>query len=393
MKNSPKLSPSLRFRDSTENEFPEWDKSLLGDVVEFSKGKGISKSDIVSEGLHKCIRYGELYTHYNETISAVVSSTDMPESQLVLSQRDDVIIPTSGETALDIASASCVLIDGVAIGGDLTILRSQQNGVFLAYYLNHKKREISRFAQGVSVIHLYASSLKQIQVSLPCPEEQKKIASFLSAVDRKIEQLNHKKALYGQFKEGMLQKLFSQEFRFKDDSGRSFPDWKNVHLREILSYEQPNAYTVGSTDYDGKFQTPVLTAGKTFILGYTDEESGIFRKRLPVIIFDDFTTAFKFVDFPFKVKSGALKILLPKHQGVNLKYVFEAMKIIKFPVGEHKRYWISEFQDEEILYPSLAEQQKIADFLLSIDKKIEIVEKQIELTQNFKKGLLQQMFV
>ncbi|NJW54550.1 restriction endonuclease subunit S [Salinimicrobium sp. CDJ15-91] len=189
-----------------------------------------------------------------------------------------------------------------------------------------------------------------------------------------------------------MQKIFSQEIRFKDEDGKEYPVWNKKKLRDILTYEQPTKYLVESTEYDNGFETPVLTAGKTFILGYTDETEGIFTK-LPVIIFDDFTTAFKYVDFPFKAKSSAMKMLIPNSNEVNIKFVFEAMGRIKFPLAEHKRYWISEFQHMKIPYPCIEEQSKIATFLTSIDRKIALVQKQIDGSNQFKKGLLQQMFV
>lgn len=110
-------------------------------------------------------------------------------------------------------------------------------------------------------------------------------------------------------------------------------------LGEILEYEQPNEYIVKSIDYNDSYKTPVLTAGKTFILGYTNETDGIFPKnKLPVIIFDDFTTATKLVDFHFKVKSSAMKILHASESRANVKFVFYAMQKIKFSINKHKRY-------------------------------------------------------
>ena len=191
----------------------------------------------------------------------------------------------------------------------------------------------------------------------------------------------------------MMQKLFSQEIRFKDEQGNDYPDWEERKLGDVLDYEQPTAYLVNSSDYDETYKTPVLTAGKTFLLGYTNEQSGIFIGPLPTIIFDDFTTAFKYVDFLFKVKSSAIKILMPKSKNVNMKYVYEAMRKVRFPLGEHKRYWISEYQKENISYPDKEEQQKIANILSAIDRKIERVGTQIKHAQTFKKGLLQQMFI
>ncbi|WP_162143072.1 restriction endonuclease subunit S, partial [Pedobacter glucosidilyticus] len=112
----------------------------MGEVAKFSKGKGISKSDITEDGMNDCIRYGELYTYYGEVIKEIKSKTNLQKSLLVLSEDNDVIIPASGESKIDIATASCVLKSGVALGSDLNIIKTDNDGVFLSYYLNSKKK-------------------------------------------------------------------------------------------------------------------------------------------------------------------------------------------------------------------------------------------------------------
>ena len=142
-------------------------------------------------------------------------------------------------------------------------------------------------------------------------------------------------------------------------------EWKP--LGEVADYEQPTKYLVASKNYDDKFDTPVLTAGKTFILGYTDETEGIYKASgSPVIIFDDFTTANKWVDFDFKVKSSAMKIITSKNeQDVLLKYVYYWLNTLPNSLtdGDHKRQWISNFSNKEIPIPSLETQQKIVKIL------------------------------
>ena len=134
--------------------------------------------------------------------------------------------------------------------------------------------------------------------------------------------------------------------------------WTEGKLEDLLNYVQPTNYIVDSTAYNDTYKTPVLTAGKTFILGYTNEENNIFTE-LPVIIFDDFTTATKYVNFKFKVKSSAMKILVPTSDEVNVKYVYYYMQTIRYNVDTHKRYWISIFSKLNISIAPLPEQRAI----------------------------------
>lgn len=150
-------------------------------------------------------------------------------------------------------------------------------------------------------------------------------------------------------------------------------DWAECCFEDLLDYEQPTNYIVESTNYNDGFNTPVLTAGKSFILGYTNETTGIF-KSLPTIIFDDFTTASQFVDFEFKVKSSAMKILVPTSKLVNLKFVFYCMQVNKVRSDTHKRYWISVFAKNKLQLPPITIQKaivnKIENLFLNIDKGI-----------------------
>lgn len=149
--------------------------------------------------------------------------------------------------------------------------------------------------------------------------------------------------------------------RYKEVEERTNQKWSQVGLGEVLDYEQPTKYIVSSIDYDDSYKTPVLTAGKTFILGYTNEKGGIFEKELPVIIFDDFTTATKFVDFPFKVKSSAMKILHAKKDKADIRFLFYVMQGIKFSSSTHKRYWISQYSKIKIPLPPIEVQKEIVE--------------------------------
>lgn len=166
--------------------------------------------------------------------------------------------------------------------------------------------------------------------------------------------------------------------------------WISTELSSLLDYERPDLYIVESDNYKNE-GIPVLTANKSFILGYTDEKNNIYS-RVPVIIFDDFTTEKKYVDFPFKVKSSAIKILKPKGNNV-LKFVFELMNTINFEAKEHKRYYISTYQKLFVYVPEdVKEQQKIADCLSSIDELIDAESRKLKALEKYKKGLMQKLF-
>ena len=167
----------------------EWIESKLGDIADFSKGAGISKDQRSEEG-NPCILYGELYTRYkSEVITNVFSKTALPDSELVKSKANDIIIPASGETAEDIATARCVPFNNILLGGDLNIIRlHEQDGKFFSYQLNGvRKYDIATVAQGVSVVHLHAGDLKGITVKYPSHiAEQEKISQILGLIDDRI---------------------------------------------------------------------------------------------------------------------------------------------------------------------------------------------------------------
>ena len=180
--------PALRFPEFTE----EWKEERLNEIAELSKGVGISKEQLSEEG-EPCILYGELYTKYKfEIIRKVISKTNIESSNLKRSKRNDVIIPCSGETAIDIAVARCIPFDNILLGGDLNIIRlHKDDGAFMAYQLNGKRKiDIAKLAQGVSVVHLYGENIKAIKTYNPCLQEQQKIVKLLSMLDERIEVQN-----------------------------------------------------------------------------------------------------------------------------------------------------------------------------------------------------------
>ena len=171
--------------------------------------------------------------------------------------------------------------------------------------------------------------------------------------------------------------------------------WTKYELGDLLSYEQPTPYIVESTEYNDNYKTPVLTAGKTFILGYTNEETGVYD-ALPVIIFDDFTTASRYVNFKFKVKSSAMKILTPNTKLVLPKYIYYRMQIIPFDSSTHKRYWIQKYSKIKVSIPPLPEQERIVarieELFSELDKAVETLKKTKEQLSVYRQAVLKEAF-
>ena len=172
-------------------------------------------------------------------------------------------------------------------------------------------------------------------------------------------------------------------------------DWEQRKLGDIFEYEQPGPYIVSSTEYSDNFTTPVLTAGQSFILGYTNEKKGIktATSENPVIIFDDFTTTSHLVNFNFKVKSSAIKILSLNNKKDNIYCANSVLKNIRYIPANHERHWISKFANFSVFMPScLEEQKKIGDFIKLFDELIDLYYKKIQILKRIKKGFLQKLF-
>lgn len=229
------------------------------------------------------------------------------------------------------------------------------------------------------------SDFLDLTIPVPPIDEQKRIAAALSDMDELIAALNQQIEKKRQIKEGAMQQLLTGKTRLP---GFTEP-WKQWSLGELLEYEQPTQYLVSSTEYVDN-GIPVLTAGKTFILGYTNEDSGIYRK-LPVIIFDDFVTSSKFVDFSFKAKSSAMKMLSLRDKKNNLRLIYEMMQLIDFPMTDHKRYWIAEYSKLVIKLPSPKEQNAIALILSDMDEEIRQLEAERDKYTLVMQGMMQEL--
>ena len=385
--------PKLRFREFEG----EWVEKKLKDIATTKGGKRIPKGYLL-ESENNGYPYITVTDMNNGTVNLKnIRYVPLEVVNKIENYRitvNDIFISVAGTLGLvGIIPQELNNANLTENANKLTNLKINQK--FLFQILNSSKlvNQIKKVTTIGAQPKLAIYAIDNFKFTIPnSSKEQQKIANFLTSIDQKIEQLTKKEKLLVAYKKGIMQKIFSQEIRFRDENGEVYGDWVETRLKDLLTYEQPTKYIVKSTEYKDKYETPVLTAGKTFVLGYTNEKNGIY-KELPVIIFDDFTTANHYVNFDFKVKSSAMKILKTNNKNLNLKFIYEFIQTLHFPLGEHKRYWISEYSYLKINLPCLAEQTKIANFLSSIDKKIEQVNRQIEESKGFKKGLLQQMFV
>ena len=405
---SEKLVPELRFPEYEG----AWVSSQLGQCATFSKGKGISKSDIVEDGVTPCIRYGELYTTYSTRIDEPVSATNAPTHELHLSQGGEVIVPASGETAEDIATAASVPIPGIALGGDLNVIRGRFNSDFLANMLSAKRRlDLAVLAQGNSVVHIYAAQLAILRVNFPSEDEQRKIASFLDIVSRKITLLTEKKSVLEDYKRGVMQRLFSRALRFSRDDGASFPDWEERRLSEVLfEHKEKNdgGWPVYSVAVRAGLVDQIDHLGRSFAAKNTSQYN---RVNCSDVVYTKSPTG----DFPLGIikqsrveKPVAVSPLYGVYRpetpalGYILHVYFEgsiATKNYLHPLVQKGAKNTIAVTNRRFLEGKLTlpvdpdEQRKIADFLSTIDATIEAVSAQTTEMETFKKSLLQKMFV
>ena len=316
-------------------------------------------------------------------------------SESVYNKRNTRAIPTEGDIiyAREAPAGNAAVIrkgELVCLGQRTVLIRPVKQFVdtkLLTYFIlstNSRNRLIST-AVGSTAAHVNLETIRPFLIPLPPINEQKGIVVeiekwlfIISSLQDSIASVNNtiqstKKKILNLAIHGKLVpqdpsdepaiellKRINPDFKPSDNlhyEGILPSGWTLCCLEDVLDYEQPQAYIVNSTDYSDDYKTPVLTPGKSFVLGYTNELSGICN-HLPVIIFDDFTTESKYVDFPFKVKSSAMKILRARGE-INLKYVAIFMSITRLVGDTHKRYWISEYSKIPIPIPPLREQGRI----------------------------------
>ena len=240
------LEPSIRFKNFTK----KWNKISLKEIGTFQKGAPLSKADISQEG-NPFILYGELYTTYSEVTYKVFRKTDKKVDKIYFSNVGDVILPTSGETPEEIATATCIMIPDVILAGDLYIFRQNKiDGRILSYIINHTVNgKISRIAQGKSVVHVRSEELGKIIINYPTNDEQEKIANFLSLIDQRIEKQRQLVESLKKYKRGLFQYIYCNKS----------VNWEKKTVKDFsIAY---GGYAFDSKLYDKKGFYKIITIG------------------------------------------------------------------------------------------------------------------------------------
>ena len=372
--------PNLRFKEFEG----EWKEERLADIADLYKGTGISKDQLSDDG-EPCILYGELYTKYkSETIREVISKTNINNTKLVRSKANDVIIPCSGETAEDIATARCVLNGNILLGGDLNIIRLHgYDGAFMSYQLNgRRKYDIAKVAQGVSVVHLYGEHLKGVKTINPCLEEQKKIAKLLSLLDERIATQNKIIEDLKKLKSAISENLFKA---VKGDV---------VILSEICEI-------IKGKQVNGEF---LSEKGKYYVMNGGTEPSGYYSDynvEANTISISEGGNSCGYVQFntsPFW-SGGHCYTIQKIADNVDNLYLYHYLKskeyaIMKLRIGSG----LPNIQKKDlaifkIKIPTAKQQKVISAFLSSLERKAEIEEIIQNAMLKEKQYLLQQMFI
>ena len=395
--------PHLRFPEFTD----EWKEERLDSIATLSKGTGISKEQLSEDG-EPCILYGELYTKYqSEIITQIESKTDIDNSKLKRSKANDVIIPCSGETAVDIATARCVPFDNILLGGDLNIISLHQyDGAFMSYQLNGKRKyDIAKVAQGVSVVHLYGEHLKTIKTYNPSIQEQRKITKLLSLLDERIVTQNKIIEKLESLIKGLNDSLYK---RYGDDirtsfaelgcsysglsgksagdfgKGKPFIPYLNVYSNNVVN---ENDYQYVQID-EGEKQNVVQYGDVLFTLSSeTPEEVGIGSVYLG-------QDEVYLNSFCFGIHIVNEELAYPPY----LSYYVSSTPFRKFiyPFAQGStRFNLckADFERASITLPSLDNQKRIHSVLNIVAMKISIERAMLEQYVTQKQYLLRQMFI
>lgn len=389
MTNEVKNVPELRFPEFSE----EWEEKILDEVSTFSKGKGISKNDLSKDGT-SCILYGELYTTYDFIINKIKSKTLLDTKNLVKGKKNQVLIPSSGETPLDIATAAVInTTEDMLLGGDINVLTPVQkyDGKFISLSINGKnKSNLSKYAQGKSVVHLYNNDIKKLKIKFPVKNsEQRKIGDFFSKLDRQIELEEQKLEKLEEQKKGYMQKIFSQELRFKDENGNDYPEWEIKKLMQIAKVKT-GSKNVQDNIQDGKYKFFDRSVEVKYLNTFDFDETAIIypgegSKFLP-----------RYFSGKYSLHQRAYSIY---DININNNYLYYYLSLqnnhfLKYAVGSTvKSLRMSGFDKLKVMVPKNSEQEKIGSFFKNLDEFIEKQAKKVELLKKRKQSFLQKMFV
>jgi len=270
------------------------------------------------------------------------------------------------------------------LGPNAILLRSKCNDTHFVYFrlsTSSYDNEMKKLVGASGQPKFNKTDLKKVSLFMPSLIEQKRIAYFLALLEERIATQNKIIDKLQSLIKGIRNDVFG---KLRKDIGL------NAKVGDVLSYEQPQPYIVEDTEYTAG-GTPVLTANKAFVLGYTSETDGIYDKG-DCIIFDDFTLDCKYVDFPFKVKSSAIKILTAKNKEL-LRYTFEFLKYLDLSTDEHKRHYIAETQNQEFILPTTQIVRTIAHAFSTLSSRMQTIVKQRDMLELQKQYLLRQMFI
>ena len=373
----------------------------MSDIADLSKGIGISKDQLSADG-EPCILYGELYTKYkSETIKEVISKTNIDNTKLVKSKANDVIIPCSGETAEEIATARCVLKDDILLGGDLNIIRLHgYDGSFMSYQLNGKRKyDIAKVAQGVSVVHLYGEHLKNIKTINPSLNEQKKIANLLSLLDERIstqnkiiEDLKTLKSAIIDYAIGSLDTNFMKFGSVYETAGEGgTPTTSNTSF-----YDNGKIPFIKIGDLKQKY----LIENKDFITELGLQKSSAWLVPTHSILFSNGATIgeITITTYPVCTKQGILGIVLKANIDVEFLYYFMSSSYFKKAVsriiteGTMKTAYLKDIDNILCPIPTKEKQLEIAKVPSALNFKIDSEQSILRLLYAQKQYLLHQMF-
>lgn len=382
-----KKVPEIRFKGYMD----AWEQQKLGDITTFKKGKGYSKKDLVENGT-PIILYGRLYTDYQTLITKVDTFVVEVENS-VISEGWEVIVPASGESAEDISRASVVAESGIILGGDLNIINkcSLLNPVFLALAISNgnQKKEMSKRAQGKSVVHLHNSDLKEISLVFPEIKEQSLIGECFEKIDNLItlHQLKYNQVV--NYKKAMLEKMFPKngsdtpEIRFKGYTNA----WEQRKLGTMITVHPSKDLIVEAIKDEGT--SIVVQQGDSPILGYSNAEG--FEGYINVTLFGDHTVSLYKPQLPFVVATDGVKIL--SSSILHHQYFYTVLEKYKpIPQGYKRHFSILKEQIANITV-NKNEQKKIGEIFEIIDDLIALHQRKLQQLKNIKKAMLEKMLV